>query len=176
MDIALGIELDEVLAFSEEAAERLDDLTPYWEAVADPLLRALYEEVWATEGALAAGTPWAPLAPTTLALKARRGRANMGTLRDSDRLRDSLTKRGDPGQLRIVTSDAFFLGTAVTNEGAPYPAFLQRGWTMHSIFGHELAEPRPVPARPFVPEVLPDAWAEAIARTIRAYLATGALA
>ena len=176
MEIALGIDLDEVLAFTEGAEERLGDLTPYWEAAADPLIREFYEAVWASDGAIANGEPWAPLSDTTLALKARRGRADMGLLRDSDRLYDSLTKRGDAGSLRLVSPDAFFLGTAVTNEGAPYPSFLQRGWTMRSIFGRELAEPRNVPARPFVPESLPDTFADAIARTMRAYIATGALA
>lgn len=171
MQINLGLDAAELEAATAEMAGRLADFTPYWEVVASPMIAGWFLRTWETEGA-AIGSPWAPLTETTLELKGRRGRAGMGILRDSDRLMHSLTVRGDADQLRSVQPQSLFYGTAASSNGAPYPYYLQHGWTMHSIFGHEV-EPRDVPARPFVPDALPDAWRYALTSTMQDYVRHG---
>lgn len=172
MQITLALETDALEERTSGMADRLLNFTPYWEAVASPMVAGWFQSIWESEGAIINGSPWAPLTDTTLELKGRRGRAQMGILRDSDRLMHSLTIRGDADQLRDVSPLGLFYGTAASSSGAPYPHFLQQGWTMHSIYGHEV-EPRAVPARPFVPSALPDAWRDALASTMRDYVQHG---
>lgn len=173
MQISLALDADAMTEATAGMAARLMDFTPYWEAVASPTIAGWFQSVWETEGAVINGSPWAPLSETTIALKAKRNRGTMGILRDSDRLYQSLTVRGDADQLRSVSPSALFYGTAANSGGAPYPLYLQSGWTMHSIFGRAVA-PRKVPARPFVPvDRLPDPWAEALRATMLDYVRHG---
>lgn len=174
MQINISLDASAIERAADGMAERLMDFTPYWEAVASPMISGWFQSVWATEGANINGDPWAPLSKTTLALKARRNREHMGMLRDSDRLYQSLTVRGDADQLRDVSPSGLFYGTAANNAGAPYPLYLQKGWTMHNIFRHQIEPPRDVPERPFVPaEALPDSWAAVLRATMLDYVHHG---
>lgn len=174
MRIDLNFDASQLQERTAGMAARLADFTPYWEAVASPMIAGWFTSIWETEGANINGTPWAPLTETTLAFKAKRGREKMGTLRDSDRLYQSLTVRGDADQLRDVSPSALFYGTAANAAGAPYPFYLQHGWTMHNVYRNQIEPPRDVPARPFVPvDRLPDPWAEAIRATMLDYVQHG---
>jgi hypothetical protein len=173
MQAEINIDLAELGERTAEMAARLADFTPYWEAVASPMVSGWFLSIWETEGANINGTPWAPLTETTLGFKAKRGREKMGTLRDSDRLFHSLTVRGDADQLRDVSPSSFFFGTAANNAGTPYPLYLQGGWTMHNIFRHQIEPPRAVPARPFVPKSLPAGWGELVRASALDYVQHG---
>jgi hypothetical protein len=173
MQINITLDAEQLAERTNGMAERLADFTPYWEAVASPMVAGWFQSIWETEGANINGAPWAPLSETTLALKAKRGRGAMGVLRDSDRLFHSLTVRGDADQLRNVSPLGLFYGTAANRAGAPYPLYQQKGWTMSKIFGHVIEPPRDVPARPFVPASLPGGWGDAIRGTILDYVQHG---
>ena len=96
-------------------------------AVADDLRRMIAEQ-FATEGA-AAGTPWAPLAPSTLR-KSRRTRS--GILNLTGALLGSLTDPGAPGHVEQIDSGQLLFGS-----GLPYAGFHQTGT-------------RRMPARPII--------------------------
>lgn len=100
--------------------ERLTDLTPAWESLADEFL-ALEKAQFDSQGGFASGG-WAPDAPSTLAYKARHGldpRVMHATLA----LRESLTSRGAPGSVRRITPTSMEVGTDVRSpEGFPYAA------------------------------------------------------
>jgi hypothetical protein len=174
MQINVNFDASQLEERTAGMAGRLADFTPYWEAVASPMIAGWFTSIWETEGAIINGSRWAPLTETTLDFKAKRGREQMGPLRDSDRLYSSLTVRGDADQLRDVTPLGLFYGTAANAAGAPYPSYLQHGWTMHNVYRNQIEPPRDVPARPFVPvDHLPDPWADALRATMLDYVQHG---
>ena len=109
--------------FQDSLADNSDALA----AVADDL-RQMMAEQFATEGA-AGGTPWAPLAPSTLR-KSRRTRS--GILNLTGALLGSLTDPGAPGHVEQIDSGQLLFGS-----GLPYAGFHQTGT-------------RRMPARPIV--------------------------
>lgn len=102
----------ELLRFTE----RLGDLTPAFEAIADDFL-AIEERQFASEG----GGNWRPLAASTLERKARLG-LDHRILHATHRLRNSLTQKGNAEAIRRITADEALLGTSV-----PYAFFHQQG-------------------------------------------------
>ncbi len=109
--------------FQDSLADNSDSLA----AVADDL-RQMMAEQFATEGA-AGGTPWAPLATSTLR-KSRRTRS--GILNLTGALLGSLTDPGAPGHVEQIDSAQLLFGS-----GLPYAGFHQTGT-------------RRMPARPIV--------------------------
>jgi phage gpG-like protein len=97
------------------------------EALADDLRQVIAEQ-FTTEGA-AGGTPWAPLAPSTLR-KSRRTRS--GILNLTGALLGSLTDPGAPGHVEQTDSGQLLFGSAL-----PYSGFHQTGT-------------RRMPARPII--------------------------
>jgi hypothetical protein len=174
MQISIDLDAGALADKTNGMAARLADFTPYWEVVASPMIAGWFTSIWETQGANINGAPWAPLTETTLDFKAKRNREQMGVLRDSDRLYHSLTVRGDADQLRDVSPSGLFYGTAANAKGAPYPFYLQHGWTMYNVYRTQIEPPRDVPARPFVPvDHLPDPWADAIRATMLDYVQHG---
>ena len=95
----------------------LEDHSPALLAIADDL-REMIAEQFATEGA-AGGTPWAPLAPSTLrGHHARRG----GILNLTGALLGSLTEKGAPGHVEDSDGRELVFGTEL-----PYATFHQTG-------------------------------------------------
>jgi phage gpG-like protein len=105
----------------------LGDNTDALAAVADDL-RQMIADQFSTEGA-AGGTPWAPLAPSTLR-KSRRTRS--GILNLTGALLGSLTGPGAPGHVEETNGRQLLFGSAL-----PYAAFPQTGT-------------RRMPARPII--------------------------
>lgn len=133
----------------DQIARKTKNLTPLFEGPLTNRIHAFFGEIFATEGAVL-GSPWAPLAPATLAAKTRVHRANMGILRRYNTLWASLTKRGAPQGVRVVRPDRLIIGTSV-----PYAAIHQEGRDR-------------VPQRVIVPDELPAkesrAWESLLAR------------
>lgn len=95
----------------------LADSSPALTAVADDL-REMIAAQFATEGA-AGGTPWAPLADSTLR-KSRNARA--GILDVTGALLGSLTDAGAPGNVQEVDGQQLIFGSSL-----PYATFHQTG-------------------------------------------------
>ena len=83
-------------------------------------------------------------------------------------LEKSLTDKNDSNAIKIITKKTMILGTkAKSKKGAPYPIFLQKGWT--TPWGNK------VPARPFLligKEPHPAAKQETYQRRLRVWLNT----
>lgn len=171
MAAEITLDLSEAVTKLDQMAQRLGPgMRDVFDGPVDRIVLGFFSAQFESHGA-AGGTPWAPLSPVTLALKARRGRAEMGTLRDSNRLWASLTKRASPDGVLAVTETSYRRGTRV-----PYAAFHQDGWTSTSIFGHRRKHPpaRPVPARPLIPPGgLPLGVRQSVVAAIDRYLETG---
>lgn len=111
----------------ENFQSSLADNSPALAVVADDL-REMIAEQFATEGA-AGGTPWAPLAASTLKKKRETRR---GILNVTGALLASLTEAGSPGHVEKVDGRQLLLGSAL-----PYATFHQTGT-------------RRMPARPII--------------------------
>lgn len=97
----------------------------------------------------------------------------MGTMRFSNELWGSLTKRTGPKVLRVVTPTMYVRGTTVQSEGVPYPALHQEGYTMDKVFGRLMKNRRVVPPRPLVPEEMPMKYVKRWEGLAAKYLETG---
>lgn len=142
----------------------LVDLTPFFDGPIDASVVQFFTRQFASSGKVG-GQPWAPLRPATLALKRRRGRENMGILRDSNRLWASLTKRAGPQVVKNVTLDSYERGTSDVKA-----VFHQEGFTQTHIFGRLRRHPLTVKPRVIVPDPLPNAlvtsWEKLLVRYI----------
>jgi phage gpG-like protein len=124
-DFQVSINSDTLDQTLENFQASLADNSPALAAVADDL-REMIAEQFATEGA-ASGTPWAPLAPSTL--RKRRGGS---ILNATGALLSSLTDAGTPGHVEDIGGQQLLFGSSV-----PYAIFHQTGT-------------RRMPARPIV--------------------------
>lgn len=135
----------------------LRDARPALQEIADDF-REMIAAQFASEGR-AGGTPWAPLAPSTLR---RRGSASP-ILFDSGALFRSLHDAGAPGHIEQIEDQALVLGTNL-----PYALFHQTGtgWGLGQDQSSRSRRGRGLPMRPIV--VLSpdrqDAWAEILQR------------
>lgn len=145
--------------------------------------RQMIVEQFATEGA-AGGTPWAPLAPSTLR---RSGGARAGILYVTGALFGSLTDKGAPGHVEELGSQSLLFGSRL-----PYAIFHQTGTGIGygqttvarrsqspagSRSGRKAAGPgrgRALPMRPLI--VVTDARAERWTEIVRAGIEQKALA
>lgn len=128
------------------------DLRDVFRGKIDQLITRFFEMQFATEGA-AGGEPWAPISPTTSRLRKRRGHGHEGPtagLRDTNVLWGSYTKAGGPDSVRVIDKSIYIRGSAVAYAGAN-----QKLRLISTMFGRRLKKPRPVPARPVLPEKLP---------------------
>jgi phage gpG-like protein len=97
----------------------LDDLTPAWEDIDQTLINASVKQ-FRSQGAYGSGG-WTPLAPSTLAKKARLGQDHR-ILQATRRLKNSLTRRESSEHLLITTPQDMHWGTTV-----PYARIHQDG-------------------------------------------------
>ena len=121
---------------------QLSDLSPAMAMIAEDA-RQMAADQFASAGA-AAGTPWAPLAPSTLKHK----RGGGGILQDTGALFDSLTDPESANHVEAIDSHSLAIGTDL-----PYAMYQQSGagWG----FGVTLPPPGPhcghgVPMRPLL--------------------------
>lgn len=99
--------------------DRAQDARPAFRGIAD-LLRTSEQRQFASRGRYASAG-WAPLAPSTLASKIRRGEST-SILEATGTLRDSLTRKTDGGHVELVEPHQLIFGSQV-----PYAKYHQRG-------------------------------------------------
>lgn len=112
-------------------AHRAVDARPLWDRIILDL-RALEEEQFASQGARASGG-WQPLADSTIARKAAKGRQEPSRiLVDSGDLLKSLTEHGDDNAVRVSENDEMRFGTRLSyaefhqlGHGVPQRRFLE---------------------------------------------------
>lgn len=170
-DVEVTADLSGAFAKLDQLDQRLGrGLRTVLDGPVDRIVLGFFQAQFATAGA-AGGTPWFPLAPTTLAFKRRHGREQMGILRFTNRLWASLTKRASPDGELTVTDSSYRRGTRV-----PYAVMHQQGYTSTSVFGVRRKNPPSVQvqARPLIPPGgLPLGTRAAIVAVIDRYLETG---
>lgn len=154
--LSVRVRLGDTVTELQALEDKLADLRPFFEGPADELVRAMWKEMFATEGK-SIGHAWAELAPRTLKAKARANRENMGVLQFSRSLYQSLVSRSDAEGVKVVDKRSATFGTRV-----PYARRHQLGG------GH-------LPQRRLVPEELPDAVEQDLRTKLVAYLTTGAV-
>lgn len=95
------------------------DMSPAFEGLADDFLD-IESAQFDSQGMRSGG--WAPLKPTTIEAKRRKGQ-DPRILHASLRMRNSLTNRFDPDHVREISADSMFVGTRVRSQkGFPYAA------------------------------------------------------
>jgi phage gpG-like protein len=114
-DFQVSINSDALDRTLENFQASLADNSPGLVAVADDL-REMIAQQFATEGA-AGGTPWAPLAPSTL-----RKRRGLGILNSTGALLGSLVDVGAPGHVEETDGQQLLFGSEL-----PYAVFHQTG-------------------------------------------------
>lgn len=142
-------------------------LTPLRTQIVEDIYQ-MYRDRFHSEGSYG-GSPWAPLAPATIAWKEARGKGHKTTLRLNDNLYDSLTRYyGTKDSEYDVNHFHLTVGTSV-----PYAKAHQEGYTVRP-FGNPHANLTRVPARPIVPEHIParrrSEWVALLAQHATAYL------
>lgn len=169
-----GLELRIDMAPARELLKRvrvaITDLRKVWVDTARPLVSRFFERQFSTEGR-EGGTPWAPLAPATIAYKARFGRADMGILRFENHLWGSLVNAPAPMGIEEIAPDHYTRGTADPKAAFHQEGFTVKGWGRIRFKGgsypNRFATPRQVPARPLVPpQGLPQPYIDELTQAI----------
>lgn len=145
----------------------LSDFQPFWNDVLDPNVTEKFQQQFGTFGANG-GTPWAPLRPATLEYKARYSRQDMGILRFFDVLFRAWTVPGGQGSIRVLTPASYTRG--VSGGAVPYAIFHQTGWLASRWGRVQFRTPHEVPARPVLPDPVPQAWIEEWAELFQAWI------
>lgn len=147
------VEMDSALAMLSEVERRTADLRLVFMGPIDASVTTFFEEQFATQGARG-GTPWAPVSELTSKLRGRPGHGHEGPnaiLRDANVLWGSYVKSGGPDSVRVIEPQEYVRGSA-----APYAPAHQKAREITKLFGRPLANPKTAPARPVVPEAMPD--------------------
>ncbi len=155
--------------FFENLRVRIRNLKPVYQAGIDKSVRNFFVRQFATRGR-AGGTPWEPLAASTLAIKRKFGKGSAGILRRGGRLWNSLTKPFGPDVRLRITRGTYERWTQV-----PYADQHQKGYTISTVFGKRLRAPKRVPARPLAPDPLPAALLGTWGSLAATYVDSGAV-
>jgi hypothetical protein len=131
--------------------DRAKNLRPVLAGAVSNSIHEYFKQQFISEGA-EGGTAWAPLTQATKAAKG--SRSGMGTLRFSNRMWASLTKRSSPDQFKRVTNDSLEQGTV-----DPKAIFHQEGFTVTQVHGRSI-NPVVVEPRELVPETMPQKWVD----------------
>jgi hypothetical protein len=135
---------------------RLSNLRPLMQKGIAPEFNEMMRRHWESKGA-AFGHAWAPLAPSTIAAKTRRGTVGKGILRDSDHLFKAVFRaRATDDRLKMVAGGIRFQG----NVAVPYAIF-------HQVGTQFMAE------RQVIPDPLPRSFKATVRAIIRTYAQTG---
>lgn len=145
------ISIGPALSLLEKMSKKAANLRPVLDGPVANSIHAFFEKRFATEGAYG-GQKWAPLAEKTLQWRALNNRSAMPILQFTRELWSSLVKRSSPLGYRIADDDSLLLGSSV-----------------QAAEKHQLGTDR-VPARPIVPDVIPEleqkTWADLVVRHI----------
>lgn len=153
INVGVVMEMTHVTRLLSQTEHAAKDLTPVFQGPIDASVTEFYKRQFETEGAHG-GQKWENLSPLTVTLKGRNGRGRAGpeTIgRDTNRLWASLTKSGGPMSLRHFGPKEYVRGTRVR-----HAQWFHEGYDSTSIFGRtRKGGTRKVPARPIVPETMP---------------------
>lgn len=171
-DLQIGATIDLREAFTLLDAEQVlaTDLTRVFQGPIDARTTRFFERQFATRGS-AGGTPWPAISPLTQKLRSRSGHGHEGPtvpMRDTNVLWSSYTKAGGPDGIRVIDPQHYARGSAV-----PYASSHQEPRLVTSLFGRPLRNPKAVPARPVVPEILPDDYLLGVEQDVATHLETG---
>lgn len=172
----LEINDQEVKIHVQRVLEALGDLRPAFAGPVNQAIDDFFTKQFDTEGQHG-GLKWEPLRPVTQMLRQRRGHGRGGILHDTGRLRASLEKGGKSAEGEFaVTKSSLRRGTRV-----PYGRFHQTGSVLKTLAVGKDAQDQPiiirlrgssvrVPARPIVPDRIPDAIVDQWAKLVGDYL------
>jgi phage gpG-like protein len=149
------VSLGPALTLLQRMQAKTANLEPVFNGPIANAVHEFFDRQFATEGA-AGGEKWAPLAAKTLRWRAQNHRTGMPILQFSRELWGSLVKRSSPLGYRIADKDSLLMGTSVQHAEKH-----QRGTAR-------------MPARPIVPDVVPEADTQNWAVLIRDYLEAAA--
>ena len=133
----------------DDVESKARDLRPWFHNHLDPDVTEFLRKQFETKGRWG-GIPWAPLSQLTQQLRSRSGHGFGGPLRDTDGMYRRFTHSGGLG-LRVIKQNEYRRG--VVDDVAWRH---QEGWTSRTIFGVPRATPVQVPARPVIPDPMPD--------------------
>lgn len=150
----------------EGVSSRMKDLSPVFAGPVDERVTQFLVEQFESEGS-AGGTPWAPLTSLTLLLRSRYGAGGSRILYEFGRLFAAAT---GPESLRRITATEYSRGV-----DSPIAGIQQTGWISRSIFGHPRRNPVTVPARPIIPNILPQGFVDDVSGIVTRYVAEGQL-
>jgi hypothetical protein len=170
LQLSTRIDLSKALPLLQAEQVLAADLTRVFRGPIDALLTDFFQRQFDTQGA-AGGTPWASVSPLTSKLRKRSGHGHEGptaVLRDTNVLWGSYVKAGGPDSIRVIEPQFYSRGSAV-----PYAAAHQQMRLVTTLFGRRLREPKTVPARPVVPERLPDDVMQGVTDAVVRHLETG---
>lgn len=121
-----------------------------------PAFNRMMKRHWDSKGA-AFGHRWAPLAPSTIEARTRKGTISKGILRDSDHLfRAVFRARATDSRLQVINGGLRFQG----NVGVPYALYHQVGTST-------------MPDRQVIPDPLPRSFRAEVRALIRTFIRTG---
>lgn len=161
--------------------DRANDLRPVWIRDVQPLVTAFLTEQFDSEGA-AGGAKWAPLSPATLELRKRPGHGRGGIGRDTGVMWASFVKSAGsspaPGGVLVIEPQRYERGSSVPQalffndgtESTTKPVQIEdKSGATRWVFVHR-KEPKQIPARQIIPDVLPASLIEAVELSVAAYL------
>lgn len=144
--------------FFKRLKANIVDLSDFFRGPLDRSVTDFFQAQFETEGAHG-GTPWAPLAPLSHAMRDRAGQGRGGIGRDSSGLWAAFTKGSGPGAIRNVGPQSYERGSDL-----PHAQWFHGGWKI-TVFGQDTD--RTAPARPIIPDPLPsflvEEWAALLA-------------
>ncbi len=148
-----------------ELPERLRDPKPLMEQSIAPAAVEMLRRHWDSRGA-AFGHAWAPLAPSTLAARIRKGTAGKGPLRDTDNLYLALFRSVSSNRTlqRVANGYRLSLGLDQTTRAIDR---LKAVW-------HQ-AGTATMPARQVIPSPLPRSFRDLVRSLVRDWVVTGRL-
>lgn len=144
---------------------RLRDLRPLMTQAIVPAALEMLRRHWDSKGA-AFGHPWAPLAPSTLLDRIRKGTAAKGPLRDTDNLFLALFASVSSSQALQQVAGGIRLSLGLAANADP----LER---LKALF-HQHGTSR-MPARQVIPSPLPRSFRDVVRAMVLDWLATGRL-
>jgi hypothetical protein len=186
IDVDVLVDLQDFLADFDEEQRRALNLSPIFAGKVDQIVTAFLTKRFDTEGAHL-GTKWQKLSKRTLQARKGNGRGRGGILWDQGIMRGSLVKSGGPGSIREISDTMYRRGTT-----DPKAAIHQRGGTIRrtaKVKADMLQRRRAggrrgmgaglkrysitIPARPIIPEPVPQALLDEITKAITDWLAKG---
>lgn len=176
-DEKIVVDATGALAALGEVLDRATDLSPVLAGPINKSVDTLFTRQFDSEGQYG-GTRWAPRAPVTQLLLRRPGHGRGGIGRDTNRMWASLTKGGSgPEAIRVVTPTSLERGTTV-----PYARWFAAGYVSKTFVavgadGQPVPlyrrRPKRIPARPLVPNPIPDVIVRVWQRLIETFIAGG---